>query len=83
MKKTDLQHLTDEELKKKERNAKTLIGIFIPIILGLLYFGLRDYINGEKADMPVLIIAICSIGGMVSVFPDLKAVRTELKNRNS
>ena len=82
MKKAELQKLTTEELQKKEKGIKTLIFLFIPIILALLYFGFRDYINGENVDMPISIIAICSIGGLVSLFPELKNVQKELKTRN-
>jgi len=75
-----LENLSDKELKKKETNTKTLIGLFIPIILGLLYFGFREYQNGE-VDMPISIIAICSIGGLVSLLPNLKSIQEELKRK--
>ena len=81
MSKDKLKQLSNEGLQKKEKNTKTLIGIFIPIILLLLFFGIRDYIN-EDTNTPVTIITICSIGGMISLFPELKSIREELKNRN-
>ncbi|MEM8523477.1 MAG: hypothetical protein AAGG68_02480 [Bacteroidota bacterium] len=81
MKKEELKELSNEALQKKEKSTKTLIGIFIPIILVLLFFGVRDYLNGE-ANTPVTIITICSIGGMVILFPELKSIREELKDRN-
>lgn len=82
MKKDDLKKLTVEELKKKEKSSKALIWIFIPIIVGLLYFSFRDYLDGEQVEMPVLIIAICSIGGMISLVPGLRAIQRELRSRN-
>ncbi|MEN0051750.1 MAG: hypothetical protein AAF806_32090 [Bacteroidota bacterium] len=81
MKKEELKKLSNEELQKKAKSTKTLIGIFIPIILTLLFFGIRDYLEGE-ANTPVTIIMICSVGGMVSLFPELKSIREELKSRN-
>jgi len=82
MEKEALKNLSNEDLRKKEKSIKVLIGLFVPIILGLLYFGLRDYLNGGKVDMPISIIVICSIGGLASLFPGLKSVREELRNRN-
>lgn len=82
MKKEELQQLTTEELKKKATSHKSLIGIFIPIIIGLFYFVFRDYFRGEEVDMAVLTIAICSIGGAVSVYPELKKVQEVLKERH-
>lgn len=81
MNKEELKQLSNEELKKKEKSTKTLIGIFIPIILALLYFGIRDYRNGET-NTPITIITICSIGGLVSLFPGLKSIQEELGDRN-
>ncbi|MCO6480780.1 MAG: hypothetical protein J5I94_29330 [Phaeodactylibacter sp.] len=81
MKKEELKKLTDDELKKKEQGVKTIIGLFIPILLGLLYFGLRGYARGEGADIPVLIIALSSLGSLFAVWPGLKAIREERKAR--
>ena len=80
MNKEELSKLSDEALKKKSKDTKTLIGIFIPLILGLLFFGIRDYTNGET-NTPITIITICTIGGMISLFPGLKSIQEELKNR--
>lgn len=82
MKKDTLKSATTEELKKKEKSLKTLIGLFIPIILALFYFGIKDYINGTEVDLPITIIAICSVGGMITLFPELKQVKEELNNRD-
>ena len=81
MKKEELENLSNEKLKKKEKDIKVLIGIFILLILGLLYFGFRDYFNGET-NSPLTIITICTIGGLVSVLPGLKSIQEELRNRN-
>ena len=82
MKKEELQKLETDELKKKEKGTKTLIGIFIPLTLALFFFPIRDYLRGEEADFPVFIIAICTLGGLLSVLPQLKAIQAELKERN-
>lgn len=83
MKEEKLKKLSIDELKKQEKSQLTLIGIFIPLILGLFFFVLRDYFRGEELDLPILIIAICTVGGMVSVFPNLKAIRKELQEREN
>jgi len=81
MNKEELKKLSKEELTKKEEGTKFLMGLFIPIILGLLYYSFRDYQNGET-NMPISIITICSVGGLVSLFPELKNIQEELKSRN-
>ncbi len=78
----ELTQLSDEALDKKKKNTQVLVGIFIPLILGLLYFGIRDY-QQEKIDTPVTIIAICAIGGLVSLLPGLKNLRAEQERRRS
>lgn len=81
MKQEELKKLSQEELLKKEKSTKTLIGIFIPIIILLLFFIFRDYFNGKELDMANITIVICSIGGMASLFPNLKKIQNELKER--
>ncbi len=83
MKKEELKDLTVVELNEKERNTKVLIGLFLPIILALIYFIYRDYMAGEELKMPGLVIVICSIVGMASLFPGLKIIREELRERVS
>jgi hypothetical protein len=81
MKESQLKELSTEELSKKESETKILIWIFVPIILGLLYFAIQNYLRGEELDMALITIIICSIGGPASLWPQLKAIREELKNR--
>ena len=82
MAKENLQELTLEQLKKKERSHKTLIGIFIPLIFGLFYFVLRDYFKGEEMDWPMFTIAICTLAGPFTIYPELQAIQKEIKSRN-
>lgn len=82
MSKSDLTELSIEELQQKSKGHKALIGIFIPLIIGLFYFSLRDYLNGTaEVDMATLTIAICSVGGMAPSISGLKAVKGELTSR--
>ncbi len=83
MNKEELQKLSTEELKKKAQGTKTLIFIFIPIILGLIFFIVRDYFSGSNVDMPSLTIMICAVGGMVALFPELKKIQEVLDDRNT
>jgi len=69
MKQEELKGLSTKELKKKEKDAKILIGIFIPLIIGLFYFPIRDYLSRGELDHGGFIIVICSIGGLVSTIP--------------
>ena len=79
---SELKKLSNEELRKKEGNTKALIGVFIPILIGLLYFGIRDY-NAGNIEMPITIIGICALGGLASLFPELKKIKEELHSRQS
>lgn len=76
-----LKKLSTEELKSKIKSTKTLIGIFIPLILTLAYFTYRDYAAGGKMGDPNLVMFICTIGGLVSLFPILKSAQDELESR--
>lgn len=82
MKKEEIKSLSTEELKKKEKGSLALVVIFIPLIIGFFYSIFRDYSAGKELEMSIVIIAICTVGGLFSVLPDLKAVREELKRRN-
>lgn len=82
MAKVELKDLPTEQLKKKEKNLKTLLGIFIPLIIALFYFVIRDYYNGEGVDSSLLTIAICTLAGPFTLYPELKEVQKELNTRN-
>lgn len=81
MKKSELGSTSDEVLEKSLKQRKTVMGIFIVIILALLYFFLRDLFMGKEMDLPIFIIIITSIGGLLSVFLEYKAVKKELVGR--
>jgi hypothetical protein len=82
MAKEKLKELSVEQLKKKEKGLKMFIWIFIPLIIGLFYPVIRNYFNGEETDMSKLIIAICTLAGPATIYPELKEVQKELKSRN-
>mgnify|MGYP005991289779 CR=1 FL=1 len=81
MEKEKLKEKSIEDLQKKAKGLKTLIGIFIPLIVALFFFVLRDYFKGEEMDWSILTIAICTLGGPASIYPQLKEVQDELKTR--
>lgn len=81
MKKEELKSLTTETLIKKQKGLKTFIGIFVALILALGFFLIRDYLKNGEFFTPELTIWICTVGGMVCLFPELKAIKAELKNR--
>jgi len=82
MAKAKLKDLSIEQLKNKERSLKIFIGVFIPFILYFFYSLFQNYLNGEEIDYAVLTIAICTIGGPVTIYPELKAVQKELRSRS-
>jgi hypothetical protein len=71
-----------EQLKKKEKGLKGMIGIFILLIIGLFFFLIRDYAQGKEMDWALITIAICTLAGPATLFPQLKEVRAELKSRD-
>lgn len=81
MEKPKLEELSLEQLKKKEKSHKMMIGIFIPLIIGLFFFVIRDYLNGKEMDWPILTIAICTLAGPVTTYPELKKVQEEISAR--
>lgn len=81
MQEDKLKQLSKEKLVEKMKGTKFLIGLFIPIIILLAFFIIRDYIKTDEMDVPTLIITICSIGGMFTLFPELKKMKEELKRR--
>ena len=82
MAKPKLQDLSKSQLEQKAKSLKGFIGIFVPIILALFYFVIRDYLNGEELDFATLTIAICALGGPATLYPELKEVQKELETRS-
>lgn len=81
MEKTTLKDLSKEELKRKEKSLKSIIILCIPVIIILFYYAFRDYFDGKEIDFAILTIAICTIAGPTTVYPELKKVQKELNNR--
>lgn len=81
MENPDLKDLTDEDLKKKAKSLKGILGILTVATVLLLVTTIYDSLNGEELEMSLIIIAICSIGGGVSIYPQLKAVQDEVGRR--
>ncbi|MEL6987189.1 MAG: hypothetical protein AAGK97_05105 [Bacteroidota bacterium] len=81
MNKENLKQQSTEDLKKKVKDLRVFIIIFVALILGLGFFGIRDYVNGET-NTPVTIITICTIGGLISLLPNFKILREELRSRD-
>jgi len=82
MEKAKLKNLSKEQLKNKERSLKIFIGVFIPLIIGLSYPIIQDYLNGVELDWAMVTIAICTLGGPVTLYPELKEIQEELKIRD-
>lgn len=81
MSKEKLKKLPVELLQKKERSLKMFIGLFIPLIILLFFFVIRDYYNGEEIDWSILTIAICTLGGPATLYPELKEIQKEIRTR--
>jgi len=81
MDKGKLKELSIEELKAKAKGHKSLMIIFIPLIVALFYFVIRDYMNGNEMDNAMLTIAICTLAGPAVLYPELKSIREEIASR--
>jgi ABC-type lipoprotein release transport system permease subunit len=82
MGKENLENLSKEELLKKEKDTKTFMGLFVGLIIGLLFFNIRDYLGGKEVDGPISIITLCTMGGLASLYPGLKSIQSEIKRRS-
>lgn len=81
MKKSELSNLSNEALIKKEKSTKALMALLIILSLALLGFAVYDYMRGNPVDNSTSIIILCTIGGFVSLFPELKKIKKEINNR--
>ena len=81
MEKAKLNDLSATELKKKSNSLKGIIGLFVFLSFALFFFVTRDYLNGKELDMAIVIIAICTLGGVATVYSQLKEVQAERKRR--
>jgi len=82
MKEEKLKKLSSGYLKQKIRSLWIFIGVFIVLIAFFILSLVKDYLNGKDIDYSIATIMICCVGGMVSLFPELNALRKELANRN-
>ena len=78
MAKAKLTDLSKEDLKKKEKGLKTMMGISIVLFIGLAYSVIQGYLKGGELDWAILTIAICTLALPVNSYSELKAVREEL-----
>ncbi|MDR9416937.1 MAG: hypothetical protein RI564_11675 [Gracilimonas sp.] len=78
---TDFKELSREELAKKIKSFKMLAGISAPIILGLIFFIVRDYLQGDGIDMALLTIVICSLSLPIIMFEKIKEMRKEMNRK--
>lgn len=83
IKKEKLHKLTTEILEKKNRDYNLLIGIFVVLNFALPYFLITDYFNGEEVKIGMIILTVGSFGSMIAAFIESKAIKQELKRRNS
>ncbi|NBC08017.1 MAG: hypothetical protein GVY26_12560 [Bacteroidetes bacterium] len=81
MGKTNLSELSAAELKTKSNSLKGFIGLMLLLGFFLLFYVIRAYLNGEELDMAITTIAICTFGGAVSMYPQLKEVQEEMQRR--
>jgi hypothetical protein len=82
MKEEDQKIPTNDELNKKLSGLRAIYWICLVAAAFLLIFIIRDSLNGEELDTSLLIIAICSIGGGVSLSPQIKQIKEQLEGRS-
>lgn len=82
MKESELNNLGKEALIKKEKQTKVLLGLLIGLTIVLAGFCIKDYMNGVSVDNSITIITLCTFGGAVSLFPELKKIKEELGRRS-
>ncbi|MEM9835537.1 MAG: hypothetical protein AAF828_03490 [Bacteroidota bacterium] len=81
--KKNLEDFTDEDLKRKAKSHQFMMGLLLALAVALFYFGIMEYVKSDKTDLPNVIIAICTLGGFFSVYPEWRAIKKELKKREA
>lgn len=81
MAKPNLTELSTEELTKKEKGLKTMIGISIGLVIALAFAVIQGYLKTGELDWAILTIAICTLALPVTSYSEFKAVREELLAR--
>jgi len=82
MNQSELEKLSQEKLRAKEKSTITLVGIYIVLLLALLFFNIKDYLDDDEINKTSGIITLCAVGGLISILPGLKSIREEVKKRN-
>ncbi len=82
MNQEQLKSLPTEELRKKEKGLRTLCWIFVPLTLLLVYFSLEGWLSNGELDLPMFTIAICTLGGLVATWQELRQVGQILRERD-
>lgn len=81
MNQSELSKLSKEELIKKQKNTQTLMGLLMVLTIALAGFCIKDYMNGIAVDNSISIITLCTLGGTVSLFPELKKIKEALSSK--
>ena len=82
MKEAALKKMSVEDLEKKLKSHKTIIGISAGLVIVYVLIFIKDYLDGKSIDSSMSIILICCMGGVASLFPEIKAINKELATRN-
>lgn len=81
MKPAELKDLPTEELLKKEKSLKTIVGMFIGILLILLVASIYLAITDGKFNASI-VVALALITVLMANIGNLKNIRKEINSRN-
>jgi len=79
--KSELENLTEAQLEKKLDSLKLMAGILLGLTVALSFFGIRDFLRTEEYDWFSSIIVLCTFGGFVSVYQEVRQIQKVLRGR--
>ena len=81
MKKEDFKNWPLEALRKKEKNDKGIVVLFVITLAVSIYFVMHDYLTEGRFNWFMALLGVVMIATSVPAFQRLKAIKEEMKRR--
>ena len=81
MNKSEIENLTEGQLENKLDSLKLMAGLLLGLTVALSFFGIRDFLRTEEYDWFSSIIVLCTFGGFVTVYQEIRQVQKVLRGK--